>query len=171
MISKIYTGFYGKNGYWYKPRLVFGCQPYEIERFEEAIQSKEEYVPHHILECRFTVEELEELNRYENVLPEDLIWMPRSIHDSNPFLHKGCRNRTQKATGSKRTDETKRKMSESQLGKNQTKETKDKLMLINIKTEFGRKYYEHYGYSNAENRAQYMKERRFYKKYNKCSWE
>lgn len=171
MISKIYTGYYGKNGYWYKPKLVFGCQPYEIEGFEEAIQSKEEYVPHHILECRFTVEELEKLNRYENVLPEDLIWMPRNIHDSNPYLHKGCRNRIANAIGSKRTEESKLNMSKAQLGKTQTKETKEKLMIINIKTEFGRKYYEHYGYSHAENPAQYMKERRFYKKYKKCRWE
>lgn len=171
MIGKIYTGFFGKNGSWYKPQLVFGNKPYDIEGFEEAILSEEEYVPHHILECRFTEDELRALNRYENVRPEELIWMPKSIHDSNLNLHKGCRLRHQKAIGSKRSEETKHRMSIAQTGKKHKEETKHKLMILNIKTEFGRKYYEHYGYSASENQIQYRKERYFWKMNGYCSWE
>lgn len=38
-------------------------------------------------------------------------------------------------------------------------------------SEFGRKYVEHYGYGSAENKSQYMRERKFYKDTGICSWE
>ena len=38
-------------------------------------------------------------------------------------------------------------------------------------TEFGKKYKEHYGGMAIENRAQYVREKRFYKEMGRCSWE
>lgn len=39
------------------------------------------------------------------------------------------------------------------------------------KSEFGIKYYDHYGYSNAENPKQYIKEYHYYQRNKKFSWE
>lgn len=39
------------------------------------------------------------------------------------------------------------------------------------RTEFGKKYFERFGYSRAANMIQYDKERHFYKYYGYCSWE
>lgn len=38
-------------------------------------------------------------------------------------------------------------------------------------SEFGKKYIEHYGYAPIENRVQYVRERRFYKKMGIAPWE
>lgn len=39
------------------------------------------------------------------------------------------------------------------------------------KSEFGKKYYDHYGYSRAANINQYMREYRYYRHNGKYSWE
>jgi hypothetical protein len=39
------------------------------------------------------------------------------------------------------------------------------------RTEFGRKFKEHFGIKMSEDRKLYLKEYSFYKKYKKCSWE
>lgn len=41
----------------------------------------------------------------------------------------------------------------------------------NSKSEFGRKYFKHYGYSNSENPKQYQIEYRYYSYHGKCRWE
>ena len=38
-------------------------------------------------------------------------------------------------------------------------------------SEFGRKYLEHYGYGSAKNKAQYERERKFFKEKGVCPWE
>lgn len=38
-------------------------------------------------------------------------------------------------------------------------------------SEFGRKYLEHYGYGSARNKAQYERERKFFKEKGICPWE
>ena len=38
-------------------------------------------------------------------------------------------------------------------------------------SEFGRKYLEHYGYGSARNKAQYERERKFFKEKGVCPWE
>ena len=39
------------------------------------------------------------------------------------------------------------------------------------KSEFGRKFYEHYGVRQCDNRKLYLKELYYYNTHNKCSWE
>lgn len=39
------------------------------------------------------------------------------------------------------------------------------------RSEFGIKYFNHYGYSEQYNVKQYKKEHKYYKQFNKCSWE
>ena len=38
-------------------------------------------------------------------------------------------------------------------------------------SEFGRRYLEHYGYGSAKNKAQYERERKFFKEKGVCPWE
>jgi len=38
-------------------------------------------------------------------------------------------------------------------------------------SEFGKKYFEHFGYSKIENPKQYDRESHWFKKHGKCSWE
>ena len=38
-------------------------------------------------------------------------------------------------------------------------------------SEFGKKYFEHFGYSNNENPKQYDKEIKWFKRHGKCRWE
>ena len=42
---------------------------------------------------------------------------------------------------------------------------------IQPRTEFGKKYLEHYGYGASENLAQYQSERKIYLTTGRCSWE
>lgn len=121
MIAKLYTQ---------KHELVFGNRPEDIERYDEAISSSELYVPHHVLEFMYTVAELDSMNRYWLVSPDELIWMPQSVHKNNAILHKGDRLKYAARTGVKFTDEHRAKISKSNIGKKHsplTEEQKDKI--------------------------------------------
>lgn len=74
-----------------KPILVFGNKPEDIEGYEEAINSDEMYVPHHKLEKDYTMKELQQMNRYDIVPANELIWLPQSVHNGNNDIHKGLR--------------------------------------------------------------------------------
>ena len=39
------------------------------------------------------------------------------------------------------------------------------------RNEFGRKFYEHYGFFSTDNRKLFNKEKEYYKQHKKCSWE
>lgn len=39
------------------------------------------------------------------------------------------------------------------------------------RNEFGRKFYEHYGFFSTDNRKLFNKEKDYYKQHKKCSWE
>ena len=83
----------------YINKLVFGNKPEDIECYDDAINSTELYVPHHVLEWKYTVDELKAMNRYENVKASDLIWMTRRAHNGNLVLHKGFRIMKEKMKG------------------------------------------------------------------------
>ena len=68
---------------------VFGNKITDIEGWEDALDSDELYVPHHVLEWKYTSDELKDMNRYDNVKPEELIWMPAKLHFGNKYIHKG----------------------------------------------------------------------------------
>ena len=92
---------------------VFGNSPEEIEGYEEAINSPELYVPHHVLEWKYSVEELQAMGHYDKVNAEELIWMPASVHNFNPTLHKDVRNYIYK----EKSQETKDKISKAVKGR------------------------------------------------------
>ena len=46
------------------------------------------YVPHHVLEWLYSSKELCEMNRYDKVRPDELIWLPKSFHDNAKYIHK-----------------------------------------------------------------------------------
>ena len=83
MISENYTiGFLNTDKKSrFKPNLVFGNKPEDIEGYEEAINSDEMYVPHHKLEKDYTMNELQQMNRYDIVPSNELIWLPQSYHN------------------------------------------------------------------------------------------
>ena len=107
MIAKQYTN-----------ELVFGNKPEDIEGYEDAINSSEFYVPHHVLEWKYTKDELIAMNRYWQVNASELIWMTRHTHNKNPVLHKGNRIVSAK---------TRKKMSESRKGKLHSADTIKKI--------------------------------------------
>ena len=99
--------------------------------------------------------------------------------------------------GMKFSAEHRKNISESHKGKKLSEETKKKLSIANkgkklapfslehknkigkafknkprSKSDFGQKYFAHFGYSNAENPKQYQIEHNWYYRHNhKCSWE
>lgn len=142
-----------------KIKTVFGNKITDIEGWEEALDSKEMYVPHHVLEWLYTKDELKDMNRYDIVSPDELIWMPRSIHNSNPVLHKGYANKVKKQTGKSngiRNNEQKQNISKGRR----------------LKDGFTNKFIEHYGINTWENKPLYKKEKQYYYRHNKtCRWE
>lgn len=71
---------------------AFGAKISEIENFEEAVASSEKYICHHVLEWKYTAEELKKMKKYDICTPDELIFIPISLHNGNFYLHKGNRN-------------------------------------------------------------------------------
>ncbi len=148
------------NRYFLNGRLktVFGNKITDIEGWEEALDSDEMYVPHHVLEWKYTSDELKEMGLYDNVPPWMLIWMPRSVHNSNQFLHIGMRIKI-----------------ENQKGKsvnNQSIDAKRKRGQNNPNlSEFYKKYIDKFNIQPFENKKHYSKEHYWFIKHGKCSWE
>lgn len=74
------------------------------------------------------------------------------------------------------SDETRNKISSSSMGKKMSDNAKDKIaktMLTVVRSDFGKKFKEHYGpdYGSGPTHSLYTKEYRYYKKHGKCSWE
>jgi hypothetical protein len=170
----------------YKTRKVFGNNPWEIEiadgsTFEEMIKSPEMYIPHHVLEWKYSYKELNEMGRYKEVKSSELIWIRRSVHNGNRILHKDFFKFTTDETyisnlkarmkgntngsgnkGRVFSENTKSKLSDAQ---------KKRPRQSRLRSEFGRRYFEHYGYGCLENTSQYNKEKYYYKINKHFSWE
>lgn len=136
-----------KKYYPRKPELVFGNKPQDIEGYQEAISSDELYVAHHKLEKEYTSKELKEMKRYYKVPSNELVWLPYSYHNGNTEIHKGCIF----------TKERIEKSANSHKGL--------------VRSEFGRKFKEHFGINRQDNITLYKIEHKFYKKHGKCRWE
>lgn len=159
------------------------CQtPELIENYEQAINDNTQiWVCHHRDEIRTlpsgmvvirSKEELIENGRYYNCPPNELIFLTASDHTKlhSDYVHHP-----------KASIATKKKMSVAHKGRVLTEEHKKKISFAHkgkdsklknhFRTEFGRKYLEHFGYSRTENTKQYDNEKYFYKCYGYCSWE
>lgn len=147
-----------------KIKTVFGNNPWDIEiadgsTFEEMVDSTEMYVPHHVLEFKYTKEELKTMNRYNIVSPDELIWMLESVHNSNPILHKGCAEKIKKQTG-------------KQIGKRNIEGRKNQSKGRRNKDGFTDKFIKHFGINTWDNMKLYSKEKMYYYRHNhKCRWE
>lgn len=110
MISKKY--FYGKRKDYY-----YCDEPEKIENYDLAISDTERtWMCHHKLEEFYTAKELKDMGRYYHVPPEELIFV-RDQKEHLSLPHKGRENQILKVSGTKVSDETKRKKSEAMKGK------------------------------------------------------
>ena len=177
MISENYTTGktekQGKYTFKRKPSLVFGNKPCDIENWEEALYSEEMYVPHHWLECWYSTEELIKMNMYWEVPAWQLIWIKENKHNGSTFLH--AENR--KMIGRKRPEHSKlmsgrKREDHSKFMKEKWKLGKYVDNLGRTWSEFGRKFYEHYGIHRSDNYKLYKREMAYYRNHNhKCRWE
>lgn len=142
-----------------KIKTVFGNKITDIEGWQDALSSTEMYVPHHVLEWKYTKEELKAMNRYDTVSPGELIWMLRSVHNSNPVLHKGFDEKIKNQIGKK-------------LGKRNLEGRKNQSKGRRNKDGFTDKFIKHFGINTWDNYKLYAKEQRYYYRHNhKCRWE
>ena len=171
MIAKMYL----------EGRKVFGNNAWDIEisnpdmTFIEMLHSPEMYVPHHVLEWKYSSKELQSMGRYDKVSSDELIWIKEETHRHNKVIHKGeleAPNRISESlkgtdnhwTGRKHSEATKKKISESKKGKipgNKGKPT----------TLFGKLFIEHFGILPADDFKLYNRELMWFKRHNKCRWE
>lgn len=128
---------------------VYGNKPWDIEGFDEAISSEEMYVPHHVLEWKYSVEELKQMNRYNKVNADELIWMSANLHNTDKFIHKG---------------------KDYSYLKGNT-HTKGRKIKHKPRTEFNKKFREHYLMVMSDDPKLYDRERAYCKRHGHCSWE
>lgn len=142
---------------------VFGNRPEDIEGYEDAINSNEMYVPHHVLEWKYSMQELKDMGRYDNVSTDELIWMSQSAHNHNSILHVDVRRSESSRDHRNVSKEVRQKLSEGMKGK--------KNNLDKIRSEFGAKYFEHFGEHKHSNITRYKNEHKYYKRHGHCRWE
>ena len=148
----------------------------QIRNYEQAINDKDNmWECHHILELhpdgteRFTKQSLITLNLYYNRPAKELVFLKQSehrrLHMSNRIV----------------TEETRNRLSNSRKGMIFSKEHKDNISKSkkgntyakgNISSEFGIKFFEHYGIYKSDNIKLYDKEWHWFRYHNnKCRWE
>ena len=168
-----------------------------IENYDKAINDTiETWECHHKDEIRTlpsgmvvirTRQDLIDNGRYYHCPANELIFLKHEEHSRLHALNRSeelkCKinafNSSRK--GEPRSKETRNKISNklkgirrSKLAWNKgtklSKEGKVKLSLAHF-TEFGLKYYNKYKLLRKDNNALYLREYKYYKKHNKCSWE
>jgi hypothetical protein len=171
MISKSYL----------EGRKVFGNDPWLIEiadsdmSFIEMLHSPEMYIPHHVLEWKYSSKELQNMERYDKVSPDELIWVKEETHRHNKVIHKGELEAPIKSseshkgldnhwTGRKHSEATKNKISESKKGKAPGNKG-------NPNTLFGKMFIEHFGILPTDDLKLYNRELMWYKRHKTCRWE
>lgn len=124
----------------------------KIKNYDKAIaDTTQTWECHHINELTFTAKELKKMNMYYNRPASELVFLTKAEHKK---LHYSV------CVGAK---EHKRKIGEAHKG-NQACKGK-------IRSEFGKKFKEHFGISCSDNLSLYRKENDFYRYHNKCRWE
>lgn len=163
----------------------------KIENYDKAIADKTQlWECHHRLELTLdgefahTREDLKRMGMYYNRPYFELIFLTRTEHKK---LHGKTKSEEHKNKlseafkGKKRSEEIRKRISEGRKGMKLSEEHRKKIGLSrkgkplkNVKphSEFGWKYFEHYGYTKRNNLKQYEKEKLWYYSHNhKCSWE
>lgn len=67
----------------------------KVENYEEAKNSPDLYVLHHLAECRFSSTELKEMDRYYNRPPEEFLFIEDMLHRESKVLHWGRKHKRQ----------------------------------------------------------------------------
>lgn len=134
-----------------------------IENYEQAVNDKSQmWVCHHRLEI--SLDGKNELHRYKDLIRLgmyykrpyfELIFLPQSEHMS---LHLN-------------TIEARKRRSKVHTGLKHSNTTKNKMKKPKSNSDFGKKYFEHYGYSFSFNKKQYSRECQWYHTHGSCSWE
>lgn len=97
--------------------ICYCMTPELIENYDLAIADKEKvWICHHRKEEFYTSKELVEMGMYYNVSPEDLVFC-RNAKEHHKYPHKG----------EKKSEEYKKKLSETNKGKRASEETRKKL--------------------------------------------
>lgn len=141
----------------------------KIENYEKAVADQTQtWDCHHRLELTLegdfahTREDLKRMGMYYNRPYFELIFLTRAehrrLHSGVKFSEERIKNLSKALKGRKLSEETRNKMREAQRN--------------NPRNQFGKKYFEHFGYSKSENPRQYDKEHKWYRHNNNtCSWE
>ena len=142
------------------PRLIENYELAKADNFVNwVVHHRDEIrvLPSGMVVCR-SREDLKENGRYYHCPANELIFLTITQHRAlhNKYMTKDVYSKMHKK-GYKLSSEA--KMNMSLVRKNKPK------------TEFGKKFYEHFGVIGKYKRAIYQKELEFYKKNNKCSWE
>ena len=120
MISKKY---FNPNNKW----CCYCMTPELIENYDLAIADKQNiWICHHRKEEFYTSKELIELKMYFNVPPEDLVFC-RNTKEHRKYPHKGDENTIDFHKGKKRSEETKKNISEALKGRSLSEDHKKKL--------------------------------------------
>lgn len=126
-----------------------------IKNYAEAVADKTQtWICHHINAEPFTgfcTADLEKMNMYENRPASELKFVTRKMHVE---IHGSGH------TGKHHYEETRQKISAS------LKDIKRE-----PRSEFGKKFKEHYDMTSIDNSKLYQKEYRYYRHNGKCSWE
>lgn len=142
----------------------------EIKNYEQAINDKDHlWECHHINGEFWSRDWLIANNMYYNRTdPFEFVFLTKEEHTSRH--HKG-RVRSEKTR--KRIREARKSQAEPMLGKHHSDEAKTKISkaLQKPKSEFGKKYFEHYGQTKKDNHKLYNHEFHYYESHGKVSWE
>lgn len=168
-----------------------------IENYDEAVNDRTEtWECHHKDEIRTlpsgivvirTRQDLLDSGRYFHCPANELIFLKHKEHSRIHALnrseeHKSKINESNRSRkGMPMSEETRNKISNKLTGRNKLKPAWNRGTKLNQEgivklalahfTEFGWKYYNKYKLLRKYNNALYMREYKYYKKHNKCSWE
>ena len=157
----------------------------KIENYEKAIADKTQlWECHHRLELTLdgefahSVVDLIRMDMYYNRPYFELVFVTKAEHNrihSKARSEESQRKWLEAHKGIKFSEERKKNISEALKGKKFSEEHRKRMSETRKnkpKSQFGKKYFEHYGYSRGENIKQYDYEKRWYYSHNStCSWE